>query len=158
MLTGCAVGTSVDNLLKPPQLSVEQEQIYQALQNAVGNNITLQYPRSGDNLSAFIVCDMDDDGEDEAMVFYKKTGLTTAENNLRLNVLDQIDDGWMSVCDRPADGGEIERVMISRLGDAPENCILIGYSLVDQSAPLPDGLCLSKWFPGCPALGVLCHV
>ena len=105
MLTGCAVGTSVDNLLKPPQLSVEQEQIYQALQNAVGNNITLQYPRSGDNLSAFIVCDMDDDGEDEAMVFYKKTGLTTAENNLRLNVLDQIDDGWMSVCDRPADGG-----------------------------------------------------
>ena len=134
MLTGCAVGTSVDNLLKPPQLSVEQEQIYQALQNAVGNNITLQYPRSGDNLSAFIVCDMDDDGEDEAMVFYKKTGLTTAENNLRLNVLDQIDDGWMSVCDRPADGGEIERVMISRLGDAPENCILIGYSLVDQSA------------------------
>ena len=70
LLTGCAVGTSVDNLLKPPQLSVEQEQIYQALQNAVGNNITLQYPRSGDNLSAFIVCDMDDDGEDEAMVFY----------------------------------------------------------------------------------------
>lgn len=62
-------------LLKPPSLSEEQQQIYLALQDAVGSGITLQYPRAGANLSAFTVVDLDGDGEDEALVFYKRRTL-----------------------------------------------------------------------------------
>ncbi|MFW2551541.1 hypothetical protein, partial [Klebsiella pneumoniae] len=77
-------------MLKPPSLSEEQQQIYLALQNAVGSGITLQYPRAGEYLSAFTVVDLDADGDDEALVFYKKTSLSATENALRLNVLDQV--------------------------------------------------------------------
>ena len=86
-MTGCTPGASVDTLLKPPSLSAEQQQIYLALQDAVGSGITLQYPRAGENLSAFTVTDLDADGEDEALVFYQKTNLSAAENGLRIDVL-----------------------------------------------------------------------
>ena len=104
LFSGCTPGATVDSLLKPPSLSEEQQQIYLALQDAVGSGITLQYPRAGANLSAFTVVDLDGDGEDEALVFYKKTNLAAVENGLRLSVLDQVKGKWMSVCDRPADG------------------------------------------------------
>ena len=85
LFSGCTPGATVDSLLKPPSLSKEQQQIYLALQDAVGSGITLQYPRAGANLSAFTVVDLDNDGEDEALVFYKKTSLTAMENGLRLS-------------------------------------------------------------------------
>ena len=81
---GCTPAATVDSLLKPPSLSEEQQQIYLALQDAVGSGITLQYPRAGANLSAFTVVDLDGDGEDEALVFYKKTNLAADGNGLRL--------------------------------------------------------------------------
>lgn len=133
LLCGCTPGASVDSMLKPPSLSAEQQQIYLALQDAVGSGITLQYPRAGNYLSAFTIVDLDADGEDEALVFYKKTSLAAAENSLRLGVLDQVDGAWMSVCDRPADGTEIERVVISPMGNVAQNRIFIGYSGVNQS-------------------------
>lgn len=132
LLCGCAYGATVDSLLVPPRLSGEQEQIYQALQDVVGKDIKLQYPKSGDYLSAFILADFDEDAEEEALVFYEKTGLSAAENNLRMNVLDKRSDTWMSVCDIPAVGAEIERVMISPIGVKNGTRIVIGYSVVDQ--------------------------
>ncbi len=133
LFSGCTPGATVDSLLKPPSLSEEQQQIYLALQDAVGSSITLQYPRAGANLSAFTVADLDGDGADEALVFYKKTSLTAAENGLRLSVLDQVKGAWMSVCDRPADGTEVERIEVSPMGDTTQNQIFVGYSGVDQS-------------------------
>ena len=79
------------------------------------------------------MADLDGDGADEALVFYKKTSLTAAENGLRLSVLDQVKGAWMSVCDRPADGTEVERIEVSPMGDTTQNQIFVGYSGVDQS-------------------------
>ncbi len=133
LLTGCTFDGSVDSLLQPPSLRGEQAEIYVALQNAVGNNISLQYPRSGSNLSAFTITDLDYDGDDEAIVFYETDSLSATENNLRIAVLDQIGTGWQSVCDIPADGVEIECVEIAPLGKSDSAQIIIGYSSADQS-------------------------
>ena len=132
-LCSCSFGASIDTLLVPPSLGMEQEQIYNALQNAVGKDIKLQYPKTGDYLSAFILSDLDGDNENEALVFYTKMGLSAAENGLRINVLDQDNDTWRSVCDIPAEGAEIERVIISPIGAYADAQIVIGYSIVDQS-------------------------
>ncbi len=132
LLTGCSFGATIDSLLVPPGLSQEQDQIYQALQNAVGKDIKLQYPTSGDYLSAFILSDFDRDGAEEALVFYDKTGLSAVENTLRMNILDKDGSGWRSVCDIPAAGAEIEKVMISPIGNDDDARIVIGYSVADQ--------------------------
>ncbi|MBQ7013108.1 MAG: hypothetical protein IJN11_04230 [Oscillospiraceae bacterium] len=130
---GCSAGISVDNLLTPPKLSSEQEQIYQALRDTTGSAISLKYPKSGTYLSAFIIADLDDDEGDEAIVFYEKTGMPAADSGLRINVLDCIDEEWLSVCDRSAEGTEIEKVMITRLGDHDRINVVVGCSSANQS-------------------------
>ena len=133
VLTGCTFGTNIDTLMTPPKLSVEQEQIYSALTNAAGTSIKLKYPKSGTYLSAFIIDDIDGDGGNEAVVFYEKNGLTVEENTLRINILDKNDDKWHSVCDTTADGSEIEKVMISKLGSSNRVSLIIGCSLINRS-------------------------
>ncbi|MCI6560473.1 MAG: hypothetical protein MR434_03560 [Ruminococcus sp.] len=133
VLCSCSFGSSIDNLMVPPKLSVEQEQIYSALTDAAGTSISLKYPKSGKYLSAFIVEDIDGDGGSEAVVFYEKTSLAVEENTLRINILDQSGGKWRSVCDTPADGAEIEKVMISPLGTNDRVNVIIGSSLINRS-------------------------
>ena len=132
-ITGCSFGTSIDNLLTPPKLSVEQEQIYNALTDTTGSAINLKYPKSGKYLSAFIIEDIDGDGENESIVFYEKKGITINENTLRINVLDRFNDKWQSVCDTSAEGSDIEKVIISKLGENERINIIIGSSLINNS-------------------------
>lgn len=132
-LYSCSFGTSIDNLMAPPKLSVEQEQIYSALTNAAGSSISLKYPKSGKYLSAFIVEDIDGDGGNEAVVFYEKTSLAVEENTLRINILDQSDGKWRSVYDTPVGGAEIEKVLISKLGSNDRINLIIGSSLINRS-------------------------
>lgn len=134
LLTGCAFSSSIDNLMSPPKLSVEQEQIYNALTDAAGTSISLKYPKSGKYLSAFIIEDIDGDGGNEAVVFYEKNSIALEENTLRINVLDRSDNGkWRSVCDTPAKGAEIEKVIISELGSNNRTNLIIGSSLINRS-------------------------
>lgn len=133
LLTGCAFSSNIDNLMSPPKLSVEQEQIYSALTNATGTSISLKYPKSGKYLSAFIIEDIDGDGENEAVVFYEKNNIALEENTLRINILDRSDGKWRSVCDTPAKGAEIEKVIISELGSNPRTNLIIGSSLINRS-------------------------
>lgn len=133
LLTGCAFSSNIDNLMSPPKLSVEQEQIYSALTNATGTSISLKYPKSGKYLSAFIIEDIDSDGENEAVVFYEKNNIALEENTLRINILDRSDGKWRSVCDTPAKGAEIEKVIISELGSNSRTNLIIGSSLINRS-------------------------
>lgn len=128
-LTGCTFSTSIETLLTPPKLTKQQQQIYNALTNSVGNSITLQYPKTGENLSSFIISDLDDDGEDEAIVFYKKNS-AAGEDELRINVLDIKNGKWSSVFDAAADGTEVEKIDIKKLGESNTTYISIGYSFV----------------------------
>lgn len=128
-LTGCTFSTSIETLLTPPKLTKQQQQIYNALTNSVGNSITLQYPKTGENLSSFIISDLDDDKEDEAIVFYKKNS-AAGEDELRINVLDIKNNKWGSVFDAAADGTEVEKIDIRKLGESDTTYISIGYSFV----------------------------
>lgn len=133
LLTGCSFGSNIDSLMAPPKLSVEQEQIYSALTDAAGDSISLKYPTSGKYLSAFIVEDIDGDGGNEAVVFYEKTGLTVEENILRINILDRENGKWRSVCDTPAEGSNVEKIIISPLGESDRVQIIIGTTMINRS-------------------------
>ena len=134
-LTGCTFGASIDTLMTPPKLGPEQEKIYSELTRSLGtSNISLKYPKSGKYLSAFIIEDIDGDGGNEAMVFYERNNHASDENSLRINILDKKDDGqWSSVYDKAAEGSEIEKVIISKLGSNDRINIIIGTSMINRS-------------------------
>ena len=130
-LAGCSFGSSVDTLLSPPKLSADQRNVYNALINSVGNDIKLQYPRAGDYRSAFVFANIDNEPDDEAIVFYEKSGETVGTGNVRINIIDRSADGvWHSVYDHAGMGTGIERVMFSDIGGSGTVSMMIGYDLL----------------------------
>lgn len=136
--SGCTIVSGIETYLKPPKLSEQHEQIYNALINAEGTKISLKYPKSGNYLSAFVVADIDNEPSDEAIVFYEKTNLTGSDlSTLRINFLDQKNGKWDSVYDFATDGTEVERVFISKLGSSDIKNIIIGIgSRTEKNAQL----------------------
>lgn len=131
-LTGCNFSANVETMLSSPRLTQEQEQIYRALERAVGSSINLKYPNSGDRLSAFTVEDLDGDGSNEAIVFYETPKASAEENALRFYLLDQQENGnWRAVSNHSTAGAEVECVRIERLGNHSRTNLIIGYSMVD---------------------------
>ena len=124
-LTGCqAITFSMDDLLNAPNIADEQSAIYQALIESAGRGITLEYPRSGDYRSAFVLYDIDGDGEDETLAFYSVS--TVAESNVKISVLDREADGkWRSQYELAGAGSSVERVLFSGTD------MVVGYSAQD---------------------------
>lgn len=124
-LCACGLDSSIDNLLSPPMMSEEQQEIYSALTKAAGEEITLVYPRSGAYRSAFVFTDMDTDGEDEAVVFYNS--LNIKDSNVRVNILDKDNGEWRSVYDHAGAGTSVEQVFFTDLGGRGSIRMAIGY-------------------------------
>lgn len=134
-LSGCAYGqTGIDGMLKPPKLSDQQNEIYAALQASVGKNITLKYPRTGDFTSAFLLANIDEEQTQEAIVFYENTDTVNATMNLRINVLDQTKDGWVSVYDAGVSAADVDKVnFIQSNGNT---FLVIGFNLSGNTEKL----------------------
>lgn len=134
LLSGCSFGASIDTLMAPPKLSIEQEEIYNALTLSTGSAISLKYPKSGKYLSAFIVEDIDGGGDKEAVVFYERNVHSLDENPLRISTFAKdTENSWVPVSDKPAMGSEIEKVMISKLGDNARTNLIIGSSSINRA-------------------------
>ncbi len=128
MLTSCSPSAllGVEDLLHPPKLTEEQTKIFEALQNDRGTSgIKLKYPRSGQFQSAFVLQDIDEDGQDEAIVFYELD--SSKEALARINILDQQDGEWHSQYDVPGMGRNIDYVRFANLSEPNSNDIVIGW-------------------------------
>lgn len=112
---GCSFSASMENLLTPPKLTEEQEEIYQELISSVGRNVKLKYPRNGDYRSAFVLHNIDGEPGDEAMVFYESKDIRSGESALRLKFLDRSSGKWEAVYDLACPGNEIESVVFADL-------------------------------------------
>ena len=128
-MTGCsALNFSVEGLLTAPKLTNEQSEIHQALVGAVGNNINLKYPKSGDNRSAYVIKNIDDEPGNEALVFYEYTG-DSKKDGLMVNVLDKDEeDEWFSVKEFAGAGSEVSTVIISDISSDREPEVIVGYT------------------------------
>ena len=124
---------SVETLLTPPKLTAEQNEIYQALTNSTGEQIKLKYPRNGDYRSAFILHNIDDEPDDEAMVFYEAKSVQSGEGALRLKILDNFDGRWQAVYDLACVGSEVDSIMFTQLGSSTTVDIIVRYSMLNQT-------------------------
>lgn len=133
MLSGCSMGVSVENLLIPPKLDEQQNEIYQALISSTGSGISLKYPKSGDHRSAFVVTNIDNEPSDEAMVFYTSDSVQAGEAGLRMKVLDQYDGRWQAVYDIACMGSEVESLGFTNIGEGDNHDIIIRYTMLNQT-------------------------
>ncbi|MBQ1262697.1 MAG: hypothetical protein IIX89_00230 [Oscillospiraceae bacterium] len=116
-------------LITAPTLFEEQDEIMRALKRSAGDKITLEYPRTGENRSAFILSDIDGDGENEAVAFYRNASDKLNQDIIHLNLLDNTEkNGWVSMCDIVGLASSIDRVSIAPFGDRKE--IIVGWDVM----------------------------
>ena len=126
LLSACSsFQPNLTDLMQSPKLTEEQAEIYEALTNAADvSDVQLKYPKGGDYRSAFVMFDLDADGEDEALVFYN---MPSWGGNVRIMVLDHQQDEWVSVYDAVGEGTDVTEVDFQVLTASGRHCVLIGW-------------------------------
>ena len=127
MLTSCS---EFDSNTKSLLLAPRQEELYhiqKALEKSAGSDITLKYPTSGEYRSAFVLKDINGDGENEAFAFYSKTVEDAITMNI--NVITSNGEEWQSKGNSNIVAGGIEKVVFCDLdGDGVEE-IIVGWTV-----------------------------
>ena len=104
LLSGCTPFYAVSDLLSPPQFSEENAALRKAFEAQAGKNVQYKSPVSGENLSAFLLEDLDADGEREALVFYTPDSM---DSTVRIGVLSCTDGNWQRVQDLEGGGSDV---------------------------------------------------
>lgn len=97
----------VDTLIRPPKIEGENSDIQSAFEASVGDNYILKSPLAGEYRTSFIRKDLNSDGSDEIIVFYS---LPDSIDVVRINILDKIDDSWVTISDLESTYNDIQQV------------------------------------------------
>ncbi len=125
ILSGCSTTAfGVDNYMRPPAASGDSAEIQQVLEEHIGLEYTLRYPRSGEYRSAVVMADIDSDSYEEAIVFYR---LATERAGANMLVIDRQSKRWIVSGQTPG-GGEIDRVMLGDINGDGAREIITGWS------------------------------
>lgn len=129
-LSSCTlVFDSGETLINAPSLFSDQKKIMKALSSSVGEKITLVSARKGENRSAILLCDMDADGQNEAIAFYKTATATANSDAVHINVLDKNQKGqWFSLCDTVGLASSIDTVALGSFSGTAE--IVVGWEII----------------------------
>ncbi|MDO5601249.1 MAG: hypothetical protein Q4G07_00635 [Oscillospiraceae bacterium] len=130
-LCGCASPFGGgEELLASPQLTLEQQQIAQALQHYLNEEARLKYPRQGENLAPFIFCDLDGDGAEEAVAFYT---IESRGKNVQLALLTQKEGRWAVSFDMEGDNTDLDRISLASVFQNGATQLVVGYTSVNLS-------------------------
>ena len=108
LLGGCAF-PSGDELLAAPKPSTNYQTLQMELENLLNSGVSYTPPTDGENRSSIQLVDLDSDGVDEAIVFFR--GSTSATSNtFQIHVYKRQDDRYVSTGSVEGQGTAIESV------------------------------------------------
>lgn len=109
-LSGCDFNiASVDGLMRPPKLSGDSSLLQEAFENSVkySESVIMKTPMSGENRSSYLFYDLDNDGTQEAFVFYSDPAV---EDLAYVSTFKKIDGNWSCVSNIKGRGTDIYEV------------------------------------------------
>lgn len=109
LFSGCSfrIASSVDDLIAPVAPSGENENVQNALNSFCKGGFSLKTPAGGEHTTAYTFFDYDDDGADEAVVFYEPS---SSLGSIHMALIDKIGDTWSVVYNVEGDGSDVYSV------------------------------------------------
>ena len=120
---------SADNLLRAPKLTGKNAALQQAFEQAVGKDVFLVSPLTGDHRSAFILEDCNGDGLEEAIVFYVNND---TENTVHMHLMQYADGDWRSVSDTVGNGSEVYKVEFCNIDRDKDSEVAVTWTVSDS--------------------------
>lgn len=127
LLSGCstfAVKSGITNLLAAPKLSTTESEIATFMNEYLGESVSLRYSQSMGYTSPIQLIDIDEDGTDEAVVFYYALNKGT---NIRLAVLSQTAESWSVIMDKEGLGSDVFFFETTEISGLTGQQIVVGY-------------------------------
>lgn len=129
MLPGCQIlGFDTEDTLRPPRATGDQADIQKVLEQEEGGDITLRYPQRGDYRSAIVMEDINADGQEEAIAFYRSN--KTNDVTMNMMVIGKPGGIWQNlgkfVC--PNGMESVDKVLFSDLDGDGTKEILVGWT------------------------------
>ena len=126
---GTDLGT--DNLIRPPKTVGDEAEIEQLIADTAGSGYTLKYPKSGNYRSAIVMKDLDFDGTDEAIAFYRTPNENKAE--VHMLVMYCSDNIWKLSDNCTVDATDVDCVDFADVTGNGTLEILSGYTTYNSS-------------------------
>lgn len=130
-LSGCSLvsGFPMSKTIRPPRLEGEKQALQLAFEKNAGEKVTLKSPSKGSYLSPFVLYDINGDGIEEAFVFYSDS---SADTSVRVNILQKIEDNWVSVADLKGSGNAVYEIEFIDANIDGKSEVIISWSLFDN--------------------------
>ena len=95
LLSGCAPGASDETLYRLPKLPAEYESLETLIDALIADGAEYAAPTSGSNLQSVQMVDLDGDGEEEAVAFFRRA---SDERPLKVYVFRAVGDSYERYC------------------------------------------------------------
>ena len=126
LLCGCNIADlSFEESLRPPRTMGDEAEIEKLISKTAGSNYTLKYPKSGSYRSAIIMNDLNGDGVDEAIAFFKGKDETAGVHMLLM--YDQ-DGEWKTSGDYVTETTDVDCVDFADIDENDGLEIIVGYT------------------------------
>ena len=107
VLCGCMMSASVDDLYALPQLPEEYKALSARLSEVLALGAEYAPPQAGSNLPQVQMVDLDGDGTDEALAFFR---VSSEERPLRIYIFRAVEDGYQQAAVIDGSGTAIHSV------------------------------------------------
>lgn len=124
MMGGCSIFQANADLISPPQLPSAKEEIKTAVMNYVPDNAELQKPKNNQESNPIELVDLDGDGDEEAIVFYK----TQQQSDLVRGIVLKKHGGWKKIADIDGEGTVLVDLAFADLNHDGKKEILAGFA------------------------------
>lgn len=125
---------AVEQLIRAPKLSGEYASLDKAFKDYLKSqgvqNSILKPPLSGEYRSAYVLYDINGNGMNDALIFY---AYTNDPNVVRVNILRNDNNSWVSVADNKGDGHNVHSIDFADLNSDGVDEILISWQFSDSS-------------------------
>ncbi|MBW3112398.1 hypothetical protein KYJ26_11180 [Bacillus sp. MCCB 382] len=129
--SGCSLFQSNSSLMKPPELPVEQQELKQAIQSFVPPQAEWLSPNEDKTADTIKQTDLDGDGEEELIVFYRLPEETSQMEGI---ILENKEGKWTKMAGIKDIGRELMKVEASDLNGDGTKELLIGFSYAAEAS------------------------
>lgn len=126
LLTACGFDSSVEELFTLPQVPVEYTGLSQQISELVAGGYEYSSPTGGRNIQSVQMVDLDGDGEQEAIAFFRKGD---EEKPLKIFVFQQGEDNYEKLCTIESSGTAVDSVYYQDLDGDGTKELLVGWRI-----------------------------
>ncbi len=121
-VSGCGINMFENaDIIRPPGVTGGNAGIKECIEKSSGGDYTLKYPAHGNFRSAVITRDLNMDGIDECIAFFKPD----SSDNIKVILMSMSEDTWQTDADFEEDSAQIDSVSFCDLnGDGREDLII----------------------------------